>query len=96
MRVDWFCPNRLLVCPGRLMRKGHGMSYENNAADQLLMAPDAARYVSLSPSTLAKMRMRGDGPKFIRLSANRVGYRRSDIEAWLKSCERTSTLEDKA
>jgi predicted DNA-binding transcriptional regulator AlpA len=47
----------------------------------------------VKPNTLAKWRMLGTGPKFIRLSANRVAYRQSAINEWLQNRECTSTLD---
>jgi predicted DNA-binding transcriptional regulator AlpA len=44
----------------------------------------AARVLGLSPSTLAKMRLFGNSPKFLKLG-RRVLYRRIDLEAWLES-----------
>lgn len=55
----------------------------------------AAPRIGLAPSTLAKWRMRGEGPAFIRLSATRVGYKLSAINTWLTDQQRRSTLEDK-
>lgn len=56
----------------------------------------AGSYLNLAPSTLAKLRMRpGAGPKFIRLSGRKVGYRRSALDEWLAARVRSSTLDDK-
>ena len=45
---------------------------------------EAARYLGLAESTLAKLRMRGrsGGPGFCRVGGA-VIYRRSDLDAWL-------------
>jgi excisionase family DNA binding protein len=51
---------------------------------QILDAVAAARYVGLSASTLAKMRLSGNGPAFLKLG-RRVLYRRADLDAWLES-----------
>ena len=40
---------------------------------------------------LAQMRFRGDGPPFIKASARKVVYRRTAVDEWLASRERTST-----
>ena len=63
------------------------------APSLILRAEDASRYVGLSVSTLAKMRMRGEGPTFVKLGSRAVGYRASDLNSWLKECERQSTAE---
>jgi predicted DNA-binding transcriptional regulator AlpA len=44
----------------------------------------SARYL-VSPRTAQRMRVTGDGPKFVRLGARRVAYRVSDCESWAQS-----------
>jgi Helix-turn-helix domain len=51
----------------------------------------AARYVGLAPATLAKMRMRGDGPPFSKAGARVVVYDIDDLDEWLRATRRTST-----
>lgn len=64
----------------------------NIAVNQNLLRPvQAASYLGLSMSTLAKMRMRGDGPPFLKLSRRVVVYRLADLNAWLESSIRVST-----
>jgi predicted DNA-binding transcriptional regulator AlpA len=61
--------------------------------DQVLFRPPkAAAYLGLATSTLAKQRLRGDGPKFIRVSARAIRYLQADLDAWLavKRCNSTS------
>ena len=58
-----------------------------------LRAPEAATYVGLSPSTLAKMRLRGDGPTYSKAGPRVVIYDRSDLEEWLERKKRRSTSE---
>lgn len=53
-------------------------------------AREAARYLSLSPSTLAKMRVFGKGPQFCKLG-RRVVYRLSDLDDYLDASRRSST-----
>ena len=45
---------------------------------------DAARLVGLSESTLAKLRLNGNGPVYCKLG-RRVVYRPADLEQWLQS-----------
>jgi hypothetical protein len=54
----------------------------------------AARYVGLAPSTLAKMRVRGDGPPFSKAGARIVVYGIEDLDEWLRATRRTSTRSD--
>ena len=55
---------------------------EGNAA--ILNVVAAARFLGLSPSTLAKMRLYGNSPTYLKLG-RRVLYRRADLEGWLES-----------
>jgi excisionase family DNA binding protein len=45
----------------------------------------AAQYIGVSESTLAKWRMRGEGPPFHRLGPRLVLYFKAEIDAWLAS-----------
>lgn len=74
-----------------------GDAHQGNGSaplDPVRRPREAAAYTGLSESRLAKLRMSGDGPRFIKLSATRVGYRQSALEAWLRERERVSTLDD--
>ena len=51
----------------------------------------AARYLGLARSTLAKMRVRGDGPPYSKAGARVVVYDIADLDHWLRSTRRTST-----
>jgi predicted DNA-binding transcriptional regulator AlpA len=57
-----------------------------------LRAPDAATYLGLSQSTLAKMRLRGDGPAYAK-AGRAVIYDRGDLDSWLERLKRKSTSE---
>lgn len=50
--------------------------------EKYLTAEDAARYLRSSRSTLAKRRVNGTGPIFVRIG-RAVRYRQSDVDAWL-------------
>jgi predicted DNA-binding transcriptional regulator AlpA len=54
----------------------------------ILTERQVARWLGLGEATVYRLRHEGTGPAFIRLSARRVGYRRSAVEAWLKARER--------
>jgi len=60
--------------------------------ENLLCAEDAAILLSLSKSTLAKMRLSGNSPKYIKMG-RRVAYRRSDLENWIEAQSFQSTAE---
>ncbi len=57
-----------------------------------LRVRDAADYVGLSISTLAKWRITGFGPRYIKAGA-RVLYDRADLDEWLVSRRRSNTAE---
>jgi predicted DNA-binding transcriptional regulator AlpA len=68
-------------------------SHSAGKQGEVLLTPkEAASFLRLSESFLAKARMRGDGPRYRKLS-RAVRYSRSDLEAWLRACARTSTAE---
>lgn len=51
---------------------------------KVISTKTAARYVGLSASTLAKLRLSGNGPIYCKLG-RRVVYRPTDLENWLQS-----------
>lgn len=51
----------------------------------LLDVRQAAAHLSLSKSTLDKMRCFGKGPAFIRLTARAVRYDVRDLDAWVEA-----------
>jgi hypothetical protein len=60
--------------------------------DELLTDDDVSRAVRRPKSWLAKARMRGDGPLFLKIG-RKVLYRRGDVAAWLTRCARQSTAK---
>jgi hypothetical protein len=52
----------------------------------------AAVYIGCSFRTLENWGTRGGGPRFLKIGS-RVVYRRRDLDAWLRACERTSTSD---
>lgn len=56
---------------------------------------EAARLTGLAEGTLANLRVRGGGPKFLKLG-RAVRYSRSAIDAWLAAHEVSSTSEQAA
>jgi len=66
----------------------------HGAKDTELLTPrEAASFLRLSESCLAKARMRGDGPKYRKLSRRAVRYLKADLLDWLRACAKTSTSE---
>lgn len=51
----------------------------------LLTTREAATYLNVSWRTLETWRRTGGGPKYVRIGARQVRYRRRDLEVWLES-----------
>jgi predicted DNA-binding transcriptional regulator AlpA len=58
----------------------------------LLDAQKAANWTGLSTSTLAKLRLSGEGPTYAKLG-RRVVYRIHDLEVWIEAHRFKSTSE---
>src|SRR5689334_21440733 len=56
----------------------------NMSGAKVLTVGEAARLVGLSESTLAKLRLNGNGPVYCKLG-RRVVYRVADLDQWLQS-----------
>ena len=51
-----------------------------------LLDPKAlAARLGVSTITLSKWRVRGTGPRFVKVGARRVGYSADEVDAWLAS-----------
>ena len=52
---------------------------------QVISEPEAAGLLGVHPATLARMRKAGGdiGPRHVKLSARRIGYRIADIRRYL-------------
>lgn len=55
--------------------------------DHIIAESATANIIGVSTATLRRMVERGEGPRRLKLSARRIGYRMSDLEAWLRSRE---------
>jgi predicted DNA-binding transcriptional regulator AlpA len=60
-------------------------------SSQTLLTPkQAARLLNLSVSWLAKRRLAGDGPPYVKLGGA-VRYTEGSLQQWMKAQQRTST-----
>jgi predicted DNA-binding transcriptional regulator AlpA len=59
---------------------------------RLLTARDAANLLRLSSSWLAKARMRGDGPPYIKLGRS-IRYSETALLLWMRAHQRLSTSQ---
>ena len=53
--------------------------------DHVIAESATAVIIGVSTATLRRMVERGEGPRRLKLSTRRVGYRLSDLEDWLRS-----------
>lgn len=60
--------------------------------DQRLDTKNTVLYLGISEKTLASLRCKGTGPRFIK-RGNRVFYYLQDLEAWLDGERYTSTAQ---
>jgi len=60
--------------------------------DALLFGAEAAYLAGLSVRTLESLRLRGNGPSFVKFS-RAVRYRRVDVLAWIERQIRSSTSD---
>jgi hypothetical protein len=58
-----------------------------------LRPAEAARYLRVAVSTLAKLRCYGGGPRFAKAGSRLVIYDRADLDAWLADRVCQSTAE---
>jgi predicted DNA-binding transcriptional regulator AlpA len=61
--------------------------------DAVWLPADAAAFLGLTESTLAARRRTGDGPRYIKLGTNRVGYRKRNMLEFIETHERQSTSD---
>src|SRR6266852_6266873 len=53
--------------------------------ERLLTEKELSDWLGVSLPNLQRMRSAGTGPRYVQLSARRLAYRRSDVEAWLRA-----------
>jgi predicted DNA-binding transcriptional regulator AlpA len=61
--------------------------------DNLLTEAELSKLLGISRPTLVRHRRFGTGPTFVRLSARRIGYRRSAVDAWLNEQAHPTTAK---
>ncbi len=64
-----------------------------NDESMLLNTDQAAQRLGLSPRTLERYRVTGEGPEYLKIG-RAVRYTASALERWLKGCKRRSTSDD--
>ena len=61
-----------------------------------LRANEAAEYMRVSRSTLAKWRMRSEGPRYHRCGPRIVYYLKEEIDAWQAQCDGARLIRDES
>ena len=69
---------------------GSSPSIPTGSREFFLTPKQAARILNLSVSWLAKRRLAGDGPPYVKLGGA-VRYPEAALQQWMKSQQRTST-----
>ncbi|MCT2589357.1 helix-turn-helix domain-containing protein [Streptomyces sp. N2-109] len=57
------------------------------ARAQMLKLPEVLAEIDMSRPAFYRMRARGKAPRLIKLPNGQLRCRRSDLDAWWKSCE---------
>jgi predicted DNA-binding transcriptional regulator AlpA len=65
---------------------------EPNRGDRMLTPKEAANFLRVSLSWLAKARMRGDGPPYVKIG-RAIRYPEGALHQWMKSRMHLSTSE---
>jgi predicted DNA-binding transcriptional regulator AlpA len=74
------------------MSRQIGRADEPNYRERLLTPNETADFLRVSDSWLAKARMRGDGPPFLKVGRS-IRYSQGTLVEWLNSQLRVSTSE---
>jgi predicted DNA-binding transcriptional regulator AlpA len=64
----------------------------SDSRERLLTPKEAANFLRVSESWLAKARMRGDGPPYVQIG-RAIRYSEAALAQWMKSRLRLSTSE---
>lgn len=84
----------LADAPARVMDQGGGGDVEvNDRPTEYMGTREAAALLRLSPRTLDRYRVTGEGPAFHKFGT-RIRYARADLDAWAAERRRTSTSDD--
>lgn len=80
-----------------MLRKAHIASTVRDAEylDQLLNESAASQLIGFSVRSLQGWRVKGGGPRFVKIGGRSVRYRRRDLIAWAESnlCANTSEAQ---
>jgi predicted DNA-binding transcriptional regulator AlpA len=58
---------------------------------ELMTPTEVAEWLGMTAESLAQLRFRGTGPRFVKLTARATRYLRSDVDVWIEKQARTRT-----
>lgn len=60
--------------------------------ENLLKTREVAALLNIGFSTLEIMRMKGKGPKYVKLGKHTVRYRKEDVIEWVNACANSEAV----
>ena len=69
------------------------MKIETENPDQLLTEKEAAELICYSRRALQNWRVRGGGPKYVKVSARSIRYQRRDVLDWIDERKQNNTAQ---
>ncbi|MDR4485374.1 MAG: hypothetical protein R3B95_19610 [Nitrospirales bacterium] len=73
------------------MRLTNPTTFTKEREMELLTPQQVARNIFTTIGTLAKWRLKGIGPRFIKLGPRSIAYPKAELQSWLESNLRQST-----
>jgi len=67
------------------------MENDKSDPDQLLTEKETAELICYSHRALQNWRVRGGGPKYVKVSARSIRYQRRDVLNWIEERKRKHT-----
>lgn len=64
--------------------------------DRLINETEAASFLGYSIRALQNWRVRGGGPRFVKVSSRSIRYRRRELNEWIEQRLRSNTSEQAA
>lgn len=68
-------------------------SSDRDHLDRLINEVEAADFLGYTVRALQNWRVRGGGPRFVKVSSRSIRYRRRDLIAWADGLTRSSTSD---
>lgn len=65
----------------------------NDYLDKLMNERDAAAFLCYTVRALQNWRVRGGGPKFIKVSSRSIRYTRRDLNEWIEARKISNTAQ---